>query len=66
MVFFDPGTPVDDDLDVFGAKPAAARLIERLARVPSAPVRSTADGRARLTPGFALNHDRVEGPPSPP
>jgi hypothetical protein len=53
----------DDDLDVFGAEAAAARLSRRLAEIEPAPTRFDEDGRARLTPPFSAARDRVDGPP---
>jgi hypothetical protein len=58
-----PGTPdvVDDDLDLFGAEAAAARLAERLQSDEPNHVRHTDDGRALLWPPFAPARDHVDG-----
>jgi Thioredoxin len=53
----------DDDLDVFGAEDAAARLSRRLAEIEPVPARFDEEGRARLSPPFTATRDRVDGPP---
>jgi 2-hydroxychromene-2-carboxylate isomerase len=57
----DPPAVVDDDLDLFGAEEAAARLTERIAAVQPSGVRLAADGRKLLAPQFDPVHDRVDG-----
>jgi DSBA-like thioredoxin domain len=47
--------PLDDD-DVFGAEDAAARLAERVARVPARA------GAGRLEPPLSATRDRFDGP----
>jgi 2-hydroxychromene-2-carboxylate isomerase len=59
----EPPTPVDDDLDLFGVEPTVARLDERIAAVRPTAVRLADDGSALLSPPFAPDHDRIEGPP---
>jgi hypothetical protein len=53
---------VDDDVDLYGAEDAAARLAERIEAVEPEAVRRTADGRALLWPRFDPGHDRIDGP----
>jgi hypothetical protein len=48
----------------FGAEAAAARLAERLERVPPGAMRLSADGREFLSPPMDATHDRFDGPAS--
>jgi 2-hydroxychromene-2-carboxylate isomerase len=57
----DPPAVVDDDVDLFGAEEAAARVAERIAAVQPGAVRLAADGRQLLAPPFDPVHDRVDG-----
>jgi protein-disulfide isomerase len=57
----DPPTVVDDDVDLFGAEEAAARLTDRIARAQPSAVRLAEDGRPLLAPPFDAAHDRVHG-----
>lgn len=50
--------------DVFAAEDAAARLAERLQQVQPGAVRLADDGRPLLSPPFAPDRDRFEGPAS--
>jgi protein-disulfide isomerase len=52
---------VDDDVDLFGAEDAAARLAARLRSDEPHSVKYTDDGRALLSPPFAPDRDRVDG-----
>ena len=54
---------VDEAVDVFGAEAAAAQLVERLDQVPAGAVNRAEDGRRLLSPPFAPDHDRIDGPP---
>ena len=54
---------VDEAVDVFGAEAAAAQLVERLDQVPAGAANRAEDGRRRLSPPFAPDHDRIDGPP---
>jgi 2-hydroxychromene-2-carboxylate isomerase len=52
---------VDDDIDLFGAEEAAARLTARIAAVQPGAARLADDGRPLLAPPFDPDHDRVDG-----
>ena len=54
---------VDEPVDLFGAEAAAAQLVERLDQVPAGAANRAEDGRRRLSPPFAPDHDRIDGPP---
>ena len=54
---------VDEPVDLFGAEAAAAQLVERLDQVPAGAVNRAEDGRRLLSPPFAPDHDRIDGPP---
>jgi Na+:H+ antiporter, NhaA family len=58
----EPDAVVDEDVDVFGAERAAARLAAAIEEVPAGTVRTGPDGRQLLTPPFAADRDRVDGP----
>jgi hypothetical protein len=55
---------VDDDVDVFGAEAAAARLVEQLGDVQPVAAQRAEDGRLLLSPPFDALRDRVDGPAS--
>jgi hypothetical protein len=57
-----PPAVVDEDVDLFGAEDAVARLTERLERVQAGAVTVAEDGRALLSPPFDPTRDRVGGP----
>jgi hypothetical protein len=54
---------VDEPVDLFGAEAAAAQLVERLDQVPAGAANRAEDGRLLLSPPFAPDHDRIDGPP---
>jgi hypothetical protein len=58
----EPPAVVDDDIDLFGAEEAAARLAQRLEHVQPGAVRFTEDGRGLLSPAFEPTRDRVGAP----
>ena len=55
---------VDDDVDVFGAEAAAARLTERLEEVGRSASGGAGGGSQVLRPPFGATRDRVDGPAS--
>ena len=55
---------VDDDVDVFGAEDAAARLTLRLEQVRVGTVARSGDGRELLSPPWNPARERVDGPSS--
>jgi 2-hydroxychromene-2-carboxylate isomerase len=57
----DPPAVVGDDVDLFGAEQAAARLAQRIAAVQPGAARLAEDGRPLLAPPFDPARDRVEG-----
>jgi len=59
-----PSDVVDEDVDLYGAEDAAARLAERLEHVTPAAARHGEDGRPLLSPPPSRSQDRVEGSPS--
>jgi hypothetical protein len=52
-----------DDLEVFGAETAAARLTDRIEHVREDAPRFDAGGRAQLSPPVVTRHDRFDGAP---
>ncbi len=61
----EPPDVVDEEVDVFGAEEAAARVALRIEQVRAGAVALSADGQALLWPRWDPGHDRVDGP-SPP
>ncbi len=58
----EPPDVVDEDIDLFGAEEAAARLAERLEHMQPGAVRVAEDGRPLLSPPVEPTRDRVGGP----
>jgi 2-hydroxychromene-2-carboxylate isomerase len=59
-----PPEVVDEDVDLYGAEDAAARLAERLEHVTPAAARRAEDGRPLLSPPPSRSRDRIDGSPS--
>jgi hypothetical protein len=55
---------VDEDVDLYGAEDAAARLAHRLEHVAPGAARHADDGRPLLCPPPSPSQDRIEGSPS--
>ncbi len=61
----DAVSPIEDRFtDLYGAEGAAARLTARLERLEPGAARRADDGRILLSPPFAQDRDRVDGPGS--
>jgi DSBA-like thioredoxin domain-containing protein len=61
----EPRAVVDDDVDLFGAEEAAARLTLRIERMRAGAAARAADGRALLSPPWDAARDHVDGPRAP-